>query len=109
MDPFDCTRCGACCVNPHENRAEGYTEYVTVTPRDALLKHTKLVERYVVFNDAGDAHLKLDAGQRCTALRGSLGRRVRCEVYALRPAACKRVEAGSDACKRARRENGLPT
>ncbi len=96
-------------MNPRENRDEGYAEYVAVVPRDALLRHPKLVERYVMFNAEGEAHLKLDAGQRCAALRGALGRRVRCEVYALRPAACRRVEAGSEACLRARRENGLTT
>ena len=108
MADYDCTRCGACCVNPLENRAEGYTEYVTVTPRDALLKHPKIDERYVVFNDDGHAHLKLDAGHRCAALKGGLGRKVRCEIYALRPAPCRRVEAGSEGCLRARREQGLP-
>ncbi len=105
---FDCTRCGACCVNPAENRAEGYRDYVVVVPREALLKHPRLVERYVVANDDGERHLKLDAGQRCSALRGSLGARVRCEIYALRPAPCRRVEAGDANCIRSRRENGLP-
>jgi Fe-S-cluster containining protein len=107
VSTLDCTRCGACCTNPDENRAEGYREYVTVVPREALLKHPKLVERYVVYNGAGEAHLKLDAGQRCCALRGGLGKRVRCEIYALRPAPCKRVEAGSTACLRARAERGI--
>jgi Fe-S-cluster containining protein len=104
---YDCERCGACCVNPLENRAEGYIDYVAVVPRDALLRHPRQVERYVRANEAGERHLKLDAGQRCLALKGALGRRVRCEIYALRPAACRRVEAGDPHCLRARREQGI--
>lgn len=107
MSAFDCERCGACCVNPTENRAEGYADYVAVAPRDAILKHPRLVERYVVRNERGEAHLRLDAGQRCLALRGGLGKRVRCEIYALRPASCRRVEAGSEACVRARADHGV--
>lgn len=104
---FDCTRCGACCCNPEENRAEGTLAYVEVTTRDSILRHPQAVDRYVVRTDDGRMHLRLDAGHRCVGLRGSLGRSVRCELYALRPAACRRVEAGSDECLRARRERGI--
>ena len=107
MTELDCTRCGACCVTPLENRAEGFVAYVEVLPRDAILKHPRHVERYVREGEDGGRHLALDGGQRCLALRGALGRRVRCEIYALRPAACRRVEAGSEACLRARREQGI--
>lgn len=107
MTTFDCERCGACCVNPLENRAEGYVDYVAVVPRDAIVKHARHVERYVRTNDAGEMHLRLDPGHRCLALKGSLGRRVRCEMYALRPASCRRVEAGDAQCLRARREQGI--
>lgn len=104
---FDCERCGACCVNPLENRAEGYIDYVMVLPREALLRHPRHVERYVRTNDGGEQHLKLDAGQRCVALKGTLGRKVRCEIYALRPAPCRRVQPGDAQCLRARGEFGV--
>jgi len=104
---LDCTRCGACCTNPDENRAEGYSAYVDVTERESLLRHGKLVERYVTRDAEGRAHLKLDSGQRCSALSGKLGRRVRCEIYALRPAPCRRVQAGDADCLRSRRERGI--
>lgn len=81
--------------------------YVEVTPRDAILRHPQAVARYVVRDAEGRAHLRLDAGQRCAGLRGALGRSVRCELYALRPAACRRVEAGSEECLRSRRERGI--
>ncbi len=80
---------------------------MAVVPRDALLRHPRHVERYVRTNDAGETHLRLDPGHRCLALKGSLGRRVRCEIYALRPASCRRVEAGDAQCLRARREQGI--
>lgn len=105
--PLDCTRCGACCCNPDENREEGTDAYVEVTRRDVILKHPHAVARYVKLDAQGRAHLRLDAGQRCVGLRGALGRSVRCELYSLRPAACRRVEAGSAECLKARRERGI--
>lgn len=104
---LDCTRCGACCTNPEENRAEGYAAYVDVSERETLWRHQKLVQRYVTRDAEGRAHLKLDAGQRCSALSGKLGKKVRCEIYALRPAPCRRVTAGSEDCLKARRERGI--
>lgn len=104
---LDCTRCGACCCNPDENRAEGSADYVEVTSKDVILRHASAVARYVRRDEAGRTYLRLDAGQRCVGLRGALGRSVRCELYALRPAACRRVTAGDDECLRARRERGI--
>lgn len=100
-------RCGACCVNPETNRREGYVDYVEVKPKDLLRRRPELVRRYTVINDQGQMHLKLDAQQRCAALRGSVGRQVRCEVYAFRPQGCRRVEPGSPGCLQSRRERGV--
>jgi Fe-S-cluster containining protein len=104
---FDCIRCGACCTNPNENRDEGFIDYVEVTPRDPLLDRSDLVRRLVVFNTDGHPHLRLDAGGRCLALRGKVGRRVSCTIYEMRPAACRKVEPGSERCLAHRRERGL--
>jgi len=104
---FDCTRCGACCCNSEENRAEGYTAYVEVGRRDALNEHPELLERWTTPDAHGVPHLKLDRDGRCLALKGRLGRRVRCEIYPLRPHGCRRVSEGSEACLRARRERGI--
>jgi hypothetical protein len=109
VTPFDCKRCGACCVNPLANRAEGHVAYVAVVPRDAILRHPRLVDRYVRSDDEGGRHLRLDPGHRCLALKGSIGHQVRCEIYALRPAACRRVTPGDADCLRARREAGITT
>lgn len=108
MSAFDCRRCGACCCNSDENRAEGYAWYVDVDdPRSPLLHRADLRRKFVVLDDDGAPHLRLHDGDRCAALRGRLGRWVTCQIYRHRPAACRRVEAGSPECHRARRERGL--
>jgi len=104
---FDCTRCGACCSNPDENRREGYVDYVEVEPRSSLLRSPELVRRLVVHNDEGVPHLRLDAAGKCLALRGSIGRRVSCTIYAHRPGGCRKVESGSARCLQYRRERGV--
>jgi Fe-S-cluster containining protein len=104
---LDCRACGACCCNRDENRAEGFTDYVEVTSRDALWLVPDLLEQYGVKNDKGQWHLNLTNAQRCVALEGRLGQSVSCAIYALRPKGCRRVEAGSAECLQARAERGM--
>lgn len=103
---FDCTRCGACCFNPPENIAEGYSEYVEVTERDELWRRPDVLRRHTTERD-GKRHMRLLGDERCSALLGRLGGRVRCSIYALRPAPCRRVQAGSELCRRYRADQGL--
>jgi Fe-S-cluster containining protein len=107
LSPLDCTRCGACCSNPAENRAEQFVDYVEVLARDPLLAKPELVRRVVVRGGDGTLHLRLDVDGRCLALRGRIGRRVRCTIYRDRPAACRKVESGTPRCLAQRREHGL--
>jgi Fe-S-cluster containining protein len=105
---FDCRSCGACCCNPAENRAEGFLEYVEVERGSRLWRRLRILDRYTVANDRGERHLKLvGEEQRCAALEGALGRRVRCAVYDARPAGCRRVDPGDARCRKARAERGL--
>lgn len=105
---FDCQACGACCCNTDENRAERFVDYVEVLPRSALCRHPALLRRLTVINEEGERHMKLRGNeQRCVALEGRVGARVSCTIYALRPAACRRVEPGSRECRRDRRERGI--
>jgi Fe-S-cluster containining protein len=105
---FDCQTCGACCCNTDENRAEEYVDYVEVKPRMPLSRHPSLLRRLTVVNDKGERHMKLrGAEQRCVALEGTLGKRVSCTIYDLRPAACRTVKPGSKECLRDRRERGI--
>ena len=49
---LDCVTCGACCLNPDENRAEGYLWYLEV--RDTkLLEKPALVKKHVVYDPDG--------------------------------------------------------
>jgi Fe-S-cluster containining protein len=105
-DRYDCTTCGACCTNPDQNRAEGYSWYLEV--RDTkLLEKPDLAKKHVVYDPDGVAHLRLDPAGRCTALVGRIGDRVRCTLYQLRPKGCRMVMAGDAQCLQARRERGL--
>ena len=105
---FDCQRCGACCCNPAENRAEGYRDYVPVEAASRLLRRRRILDRYTVVNARGERHLKVvGAEERCAALEGALGRSVCCAIYVDRPAACRRVEAGSPRCLQYRAERGI--
>jgi Fe-S-cluster containining protein len=105
---FDCQRCGACCCNPAENRAEGYRDYVPVEPRSRLLRRQRILGRYTFVSSRGERHMKLvGESERCAALEGALGRTVRCAIYVDRPAACRRVEAGSARCLQYRAERGI--
>lgn len=107
MSKLDCTSCGACCVNPNENQAEQYAWYLEV--RDTkLLQKPELTKKHVVYDPDGVPHLRLDPqSQRCTALVGKLGQRVRCTIYELRPKGCRMLMPGDERCLLARRERGL--
>jgi Fe-S-cluster containining protein len=107
LSSLDCTRCGACCTNPAENRAEQFVDYVEVLSGDSLLAKPELVRRLVVRGGDGALHLRLDLDGRCLALRGSIGRRVRCTIYIDRPTACRKVEPGTPRCLAERRQHGL--
>lgn len=104
---LDCQTCGACCCNPLENEREGFRSWVEVRADEPLLKRKDLVRKLVVVDDDQLAHLKLDREGRCIALRGALGRRVSCSIYALRPKPCRRVQPGDKDCIRYRRERGI--
>ena len=103
MTVLDCERCGACCTNPDENRREGFTSYVEVDPCSRLVRQ----KRFVVLDEQGVPHMRLDPAGRCVALGGRLGEKVRCVVYADRPRGCRLVEAGSKQCLLARSERGI--
>lgn len=104
---FDCRTCGACCANPDENRAEGVVDWVAVGDHEPLLDDVRLASRLVVQNRNGECHLRLHPDGRCLALRGRIGRRVSCTIYALRPDGCRRVEPGGARCRQYRRERGV--
>lgn len=95
-----CTQCGACCasfrVDFHPSCGEGQGGHVPAGLYDEL--------NAAIARMRGTDH----ATPRCCALRGQIGMAVRCVIYDERPDPCHEFEAGSDACRRARRRHGLP-
>jgi Fe-S-cluster containining protein len=72
-----------------------------------LLSRKDLVKKLVTKDEGGVLHLRLDGSGRCLALSGTLGVRVSCRIYSLRPAACRRVEPGAADCLRYREARGI--
>lgn len=103
---YECTRCGACCINPPDNVAEGFSAYIEIEPDDLIRKKPDLLRRYARDVD-GRLHLQILADGRCKALLGRVGDRVRCAIYQSRPSPCRRVEAGSELCQAYQRGQGL--
>ena len=91
-----CTDCGACCasfrVSFYWSEGERLPEPMVekVNPFMACMSGTQ-----------GPA-------PRCVALHGTVGERVRCAVYELRPPVCRDVVPGDERCAEARRRHALP-
>jgi len=47
------------------------------------------------------------SGERCTFLRGTIGRKVSCEIYRTRPEVCRAFEPGDEDCLEARKLMGI--
>lgn len=107
--PFDCQSCGACCTNPVENEREGRCDYVPIEADSRLLSRRDLVRKFVAPAETSGqpAHLRMLSNGHCAALRGALGRRVYCDIYHLRPRACRTVQPGDGDCLRARAERQI--
>ncbi|MEM6289898.1 MAG: YkgJ family cysteine cluster protein [Myxococcota bacterium] len=104
---FDCVACGACCFNTRDNIEQGYVDYVEIDDsKSKLLRDKSLRRKFVVEDAQGRPHLRL-LQDRCAALKGALGKTVRCAVYAHRPKPCRRVQPGDRDCLRSRAERGL--
>jgi Fe-S-cluster containining protein len=62
----------------------------------------------------GDYYLELQPHEgaggcpACTALQGKVGEQCECVIYENRPTVCRNFEAGSDLCREAREQAGLP-
>jgi hypothetical protein len=105
---FECTSCGACCINSAANQAEGYAYYVEIDdPKSPLLTKKDLHRKYVMEDPDGTPHVRLHPDGRCLALRGKLGQRATCDVYNHRPRGCRLIEPGDANCLRAREERGM--
>ena len=99
IDTPDCLHCGACCAafrvdfSVYETQAEGGD-----VP-DALAD--PITSRLCRMRGTDYAQ------PRCIALTGKIGQATACGIYEWRPGPCRELEAGSDACFRARAKHGL--
>lgn len=98
MNP--CTACGACCAayRVDFHRLDLDTASGGAVPAGLTFPLTANLVRMRGSDDFPP---------RCAALEGEIGREVRCTIYAQRPGPCHELEAGSDACNRARKKHGL--
>jgi Fe-S-cluster containining protein len=98
--PHPCLTCGACCAafrvdfSAYESDEHGGSvpSGLTVEVNDRLCRMR------------GTDH----SPPRCSALTGKVGERAACGIYEWRPSPCRELEAGSDACQKARARHGLP-
>jgi len=98
MNP--CTACGACCAC---FRVDFHRLDLDSAPGGAVPAGLTFTLTANLVRLRGTD----DFPPRCVALEGEVGRDVRCGIYERRPGPCQELEAGSDACNRARRRHGL--
>lgn len=99
MNP--CTACGACCA---AYRVDFHRLDLDTAPGGAVPAELTFALTANLVRLRGTD----DFPPRCAALEGEVGRAVRCTIYANRPGPCIELEAGSDACNRARKRHDLP-
>jgi uncharacterized protein len=107
---FDCQICGACCVSPYSGGA-----YVSLDDREAarmLVAHLPVILQ----RQGGDPPEFLpklgtkpsgNGMKACAAFQGNAGSTCSCSIYEGRPSVCRQFEAGSHACRDARRLIGV--
>jgi Fe-S-cluster containining protein len=100
MAPFSaeasspCRTCGACCAYSRE------------WPRFSTEDEAALARIPAQYADHNRGRMRC-AGERCTALAGTIGVSTSCEVYSVRPEVCRTCQPGDDACQLARTWFGL--
>ena len=108
---YNCQKCGACCTSPWTGDG-----YVRLYDSDRIqLQGTGLVfiQEECPADDSFEPIFKLstkldEQGNRiCLALEGSAGKDCTCQVYSIRPQACRLFEVGGALCREARQRLGL--
>ena len=99
MPELDCLACGACCAAFRVD----FSVYETLSHGGRLPDALAETVTAQLCRLRGTDHRP----PRCAALSGRIGQRVSCAIYEWRPSPCREFEAGSDACRQARRRHGL--
>jgi uncharacterized protein len=92
--PSPCRSCGACCAYSRE------------WPRFSTEDEEVLQRIPAQYVDHDRGRMRC-AGDRCTALTGTVGVSTSCAVYSVRPEVCRACLPGDDACQLARMRFGL--
>lgn len=90
----DCRTCGACCA------------YSAEWPRFSLEDEDALARIPSAHADHDNGRM-LCAGNRCTALKGTVGISATCVIYDARPIVCRDCLPGDEACLIARKHYEL--
>lgn len=91
---FDCQSCGACCA------------YSRDWPRFTLEDDAAIARIPAEIVDDTAGRMRCD-GDRCRALRGTVGQQTSCGIYAVRPQVCRDEQPGDEACRIARAHYGF--
>jgi len=91
---FDCQSCGACC------------SYAADWPRFSTEEDEEL-DRIPAELVAPEQSGMRCEGNRCSALRGEVGKGTACGIYEIRPHVCRVCMPGDDDCLMARAAHGL--
>lgn len=105
-DHYDCQVCGACCVDYF-----GTTGYIQLRPAEVgQLRRMGLpvVDWHGQSLLATRPHEGPIGNTCCVAFVGEVGKACACAIHPERPRACREFEAGSEGCRFARLEAGLP-
>jgi len=94
-----CQSCGACCATFRVSFYWAEAEVLKI-PAEMI---TPLTPVYSCLNGTQQAQ------PRCTALLGTIGESVSCQMYLQRPSPCHEVQVGDERCIKARAHHGLST
>ncbi len=100
----ECTQCGACCLADDQ----GASTFVDLTQADKDRLPLKY-RLHVLSQHGGYFSLKTKTNgvqTRCVALRGTVFKATKCDVYSRRPMVCRRFRPGSAGCRRALQDAG---
>lgn len=103
---YDCQQCGACCVDYFGT--VGYIQLDGDEPARMRRLGLPVVSQFGQLELGTKTHDGPSGATCCIAFVGRVGESCACAIHADRPSACRRFEAGSEGCKYARIEAGLP-
>lgn len=110
----DCRSCGACCFPEFDYGGEGYVDLeqedydrIPAASRARLTVSSGRRDDAVYHSLRTRPCASVPSGRVCVALVGTVGERVRCSIYGIRPRACRAFEPGSKSCRQARLDAGV--